>query len=449
MSDLPPPRPRDYWSPFAERMPRDQIRALQLRRLQALVGWAYTRSPFWRRRLDAAHVTPEQIKSLDDVRRLPFLTKVELLENQAEHPPYGDMLTAPASVAVAYHTTSGTSGRTPLRALESPRDWDWGAQAWARSLYGFGLRDSDVVYVAFGYGSFIGFWGAHYAIQKIGATTVAGGSQSSEARLRQIVDTGATALAATPSYAIRLGQVAAELGIDLARDTRVELLLLAGEPGANIPATKALIQDMWGARAGDFMGMTETAGITAFECSEQSGALHINEDYFLEEFLDPQTGEPLGLGEVGERVCTAFGIGLIPIIRYRTGDLVRRVEAERCPCGRTFELYQGGIIGRADDMQIIRGVNVHPSAVEGVVRRYAELREFRIVLTRVEHVDNIAVELEPHPAADAALAATLAERVAHELAEAHEGLRFDVSLVPPSTLPTFELKARRVVDRRT
>jgi phenylacetate-CoA ligase len=429
-------------------MPRERLRALQLRRLQTLVGWAYARSPFWRQRLDATGVAPEQIKSLDDLRRLPFITKGELLDNQAARPPYGDMLTAPPGVAIAYHTTSGTSGRTPLRALESPRDWDWGAQAWARSLYGFGLRDTDVVFVAFGYGSFIGFWGAHYAIQKIGATTVAGGSQSSEVRLRQIVDVGATAVAATPSYAIRLGQVATEMGIDLARDTRVELLLLAGEPGANIPATKALIEDMWGARAGDFMGMTETAGITAFECSEQSGALHVNEDYFLEEFLDPQSGEPLPLGEVGERVCTAFGIGLIPIIRYRTGDLVRRVPAEHCPCGRTFEMYLGGIIGRADDMQIIRGVNVHPSAVEGVVRRYAELREFRIVLTRVEHVDNIAVELEAHPTVAADLAETVTQRVTRELAEAHEGLRFDVSLVAPGTLPTFELKARRVQDRR-
>ncbi|HLH26066.1 MAG TPA: phenylacetate--CoA ligase family protein [Chloroflexota bacterium] len=448
MSKLPPPRPRDYWSPYVERLPREQLRALQLRRLQTLVGWAYARSPFWQRRLDAARVAPEQIRSLDDLRRLPFITKAELLENQAERPPYGDMLTAPPDVAVAYHTTSGTSGRTPLRALESPRDWDWGAQAWARSLYGFGLRPRDVVYVAFGYGSFIGFWGAHYAIQKIGATTVAGGSQSSEARLRHIVDTGATAVAATPSYAIRLAQVAAEMGIDLARDTRVELLLLAGEPGANIPATKALIQDMWGARAGDFMGMTETAGITAFECSEQSGALHINEDYFLEEFLDPRGDEPLPLGEVGERVCTAFGIGLIPIIRYRTGDLVRRVPASHCSCGRTFELYLGGIIGRADDMQIIRGVNVHPSAVEGVVRRYAELREFRIVLTRVDYVDNIAVELEAQPTVAADLAEQLRQRVARELAEAHEGLRFDVSLVAPGTLPTFELKARRLLDRR-
>jgi phenylacetate-CoA ligase len=448
MADLPPRRPLDYWSPYVERMPREALRGLQLRKLQTMVGWAYARSAFWRRRLDAAGVTPDQIQNLDDVRRLPFLTKVELLDNQGEHPLYGDMLTAPANVAIAYHQTSGTSGRTPLRALESARDWAFGAQAWARSLYGFGVRSTDVVYIAFGYGSFIGFWGAHYAIQKIGATTVAGGGGTSETRLRQMIDVGATVLAATPSYAIRLAQVAAEMGIDPARDTRIELLLVAGEPGGNIPATKALLESTWGARVGDFMGMTETAGITAFECSEQSGALHINEDYFLEELLDPRTDEPVPLGEVGERICTAFGIGLIPIIRYRTNDLVRRVAADHCSCGRTLELYLGGIIGRADDMQIVRGVNVHPSAVEGVVRRYAEFREFRIVLSRVEHIDNIAVELEAHPTVAEAAAGALAWRVQQDLADAHEGLRFDVSLVPPGTLPTFELKARRLLDRR-
>jgi phenylacetate-CoA ligase len=448
MADLPPRRPRGYWNPYAERMPRESLAALQLRKLQTLVAWAYARSPFWRRRLDAAGVAPEQIGSLDDLRRLPFLTKSDLLENQAAQPPYGDMLTAPPSVAVAYHHTSGTSGRTPLRALESARDWAWGADAWARAIYAFGLRASDVVYLPFGYGPFIGFWGAHYAVQKIGATTVAGGTLSSEARLRQLIDVGATAIVATPSYAIRLGQVAAELGIDLARDTRVELTLHAGEPGPSIPATKALLERTWGARAGDFLGMTETAGITAYECNEQSGGLHVSEDHFLEEVLDPETGEPVADGEVGERVCTAFGIGLTPILRYRTGDLVRRVPAEHCPCGRTFALYLGGVIGRADDMRVIRGVNVHPSAVEGVVRRYDEWREFRIVLTREAHVEQIAVELEPHATVGADTVAALVTRVTRELSEAHEGLRFDVRLVEPGTLPVFELKARRLVDSR-
>lgn len=443
-----PTRRQGYWDPRVETLPRAELGALQLQRLQELVAWVSARSPFYRRRYAAAGVTPEQIRTLDDVRRLPFLTKAELLDNQAAHPPYGDLLTAPPSAGVAYHHTSGTSGRTPLRTLQSARDWAFGARAWARALYAFGLRRRDVVYLPFGYGPFIGFWGAHYACQRIGATTVAGGGMTSEARLRQLVDVGATAIVATPSYAIRLGQVAAEQGLDLALDTQVALTLHAGEPGASIPATKALIQTIWGARAGDFLGMTETLGITAYECSAGSGGLHVSEDYFLEEVLDPITGEAVPYGAVGERVCTGLGKRLMPMLRYRTGDLVRRLPAGECSCGRTFDLYQGGVIGRADDMQVIRGVNVHPSAVEGVVRRHAEVREFRIVVSREAHIDQIAVELEAHPTVPPDRAATLIPTIVRALADAHEGLRFDVVLVPTDTLPVFELKARRLLDRR-
>lgn len=443
----PPPRPRGYWNPRTELMPREDICALQLRRLQTMVGWAYARSPFWRRRLDAVRVSPESIHSLDDIRRLPFLTKAELLAEQEARPLYGEVLTAPPDVGVAYHQTSGTTGRTPFRVVESARDWAWGANAWARAIYAFGLRRTDVVYLPFGYGPFIGFWGAHYAIQRIGATTIAGGAQTSEARIRQIIDNRATAIVATPSYAIRLGQVAAEIGVDLARDTGVELTIHAGEPGPSIPATKRLLENLWGAHAGDFLGMTETAGITAYECNEKSG-LHISEDYFLEEILDKDTGEPVPLGEVGERVCTSFAIGLIPILRYRTGDLVKRVPGRECPCGRTFDLYQGGVLGRADDMRVIRGTNVYPSAVEGVVRLYPEIREFRIVVTRVQAIDEITVQIEPNPGVAPTVVEPLVGRLVKDLAEAHEGLRFGVEVVPENTLPVFELKARRVQDLR-
>lgn len=440
--------PRGYWNPTTELMPREQLAALQLSRLQTLVAWAYARSPFWRRKLDAARVAPETIRTLADLRRLPFLTKEELIAEQAESPPYGGLLTAPASLAVAYHHTSGTTGPTPYRAIQSRRDWSWGANAWARALYAFGVRETDIVYLPFGYGPFIGFWGAHYAIQRIGATTIPGGAQTSEARIRQIVDSGATAIVATPSYAIRLGQVAAELGIDLATETRVAMTLHAGEPGPCIPSTRALLEGIWGAHAGDFLGMTETAGITAYECSEKPGGLHISEDYFLEEVLRPGSDEPVPMGEIGERVCTSLAIGLMPILRYRTGDLVRRVPGGECPCGRTFDLYQGGVVGRADDMRVIRGTNVYPTTVEALVRCYQEIREFRIVLTRVRHIDEITVEIEPRAGTPSADIERLVPRLARDLADAHEGLRFNVTAVPEGTLPVFELKAKRLIDLR-
>lgn len=444
---LPPPRPIDYWNPTTERMPRAELEALQLRKLRTLVSWAIARSPFWRRKL--AGVAPERLRSMDDLRRLPFLTKDELLADQEASPPYGTAITCSPSLAVAYHHTSGTTGRSPLRVFETRRDWDWGADAWARALYAFGLRRSDIVYFPFGYGPFIGFWGAHYAVQKIGCQAVAGGAQPSEHRIRQIIELGATAVVATPSYALRLITIAEQMGVDLARDTRVELLLHAGEPGASIPATKAILERKWGAHAGDFAGMTETAGISAFECAAKSGGIHIAEDHFIEEVIHPETGEPVPMGELGERVTTALGIGSLPIIRYRTRDLVRRVPAGSCPCGRGFDLYQGGILGRTDDMRIVRGTNVHPSAVEGVVRRFEQIREFRIVVRRAaDQVEEITVELEPLPEVPEATRQAMAVRVADELAYAHEGLRFDVRLVEPGTLPTFELKARRLVDLR-
>ena len=445
---LPPRRPIDYWNPSTELMPRAELEALQMRKLRALVAHAMARSPFWRRKLGEAGVEPERLRTLDDLRRLPFLTKQELLDDQEANPPYGTAITCSPSLAVAYHHTSGTTGRTPLRVFETRRDWDWGADAWARALYAFGVRSTDIVYFPFGYGPFIGFWGAHYAVQKIGAMTVAGGAQSSEHRLRQLIDVGATVVVATPSYALRLAAVAGELGIDLAKGTRVELLLHAGEPGASIPATKALIERLWGAHAGDFAGMTETAGISAFECAAKPGGMHIAEDHFIEEVIDPETGEPAAPGEIGERVTTALGIGSLPIIRYRTRDLVRRVPASKCPCGRTFDLYLGGILGRSDDLRIIRGTNVHPSAVEGVVRRFDQIREFRIVFERVGLQDEVTVELEALPHVPPEGQAELARRIADELAYAHEGLRFGIRLMEPGSLPTFELKARRVVDRR-
>jgi phenylacetate-CoA ligase len=429
-------------------MPRHELEALQLRKLQATVDWAYHRSPFWRRKLDGARVKPEHIRSLEDIRRLPFLTKEEWLQSQGTSPLFGDGLTASADLAMRYHQTSGTSGRTPLRVLDGRKDWEWQAEMWAYGLYAFGVRPQDVVYLPFSYGVFIGFWGAHYAAEKIGALVIPGGGQGTEARIRQILELGATVVVATPTYALRLAQAAVEMGVDLARDSKVELLIHAGEAGANIPSTKRAIEEAWGARAGDFPGMTESGTICAFECNEQCGAIHIIEDHYYEEVVDPVSGEPLGYGQRGERVMTSFGRGLMPVLRYRTGDLVERVEARACPCGRTFDLYRGGVIGRKDDMKIIRGVNVYPSAVENIVREYEEINEFQIVITKEGPLDEITVKVEPRPEVAESAYSALRERLGEDLAAAHEGLRFGVEVVKPGTLPTFELKAKRLQDLR-
>ena len=435
-----------YWNPRHETMPRDQLEALQVHKLKRLVEWADASVPWQAKRLRDAGVTADSIGSLDDLRRIPFLTRDEWMEGQLEQPPYGPILAAPVEKAVRYHMTSGTTGKTPIRVLDSMKDWEWIAEMWCYGLWGFGVRPRDAVFVAFGYSTFIGFWGLHYACEKLGALTLPGGAMTTDQRVKQIVDTGATVVASTPTYALRMAQEARSLGIDLAGSS-VQRIILSGEPAGSIPATKKLIEEQWGARAGDTAGMTELGTIMIFECAEQPGGTHIIEDHYVEEVVDPETDRPVPQGEMGERVVTSFGRGFIPVIRYRTRDFVVRVPATNCRCGRTFDLYEGGIRGRVDDMKLVRGTNVYPRAVEAIVREHPDIDEFQIHLYTAEGIrDEIEVLCEiPDPDADAD--ATL-NALGRELADAHEGLRFEVNRTEVGTLPRFELKAKRVLDER-
>jgi phenylacetate-CoA ligase len=435
-----------YWNPRHETMPRDQLEALQVHKLKRLVEWADGQVPWQAKRLRDAGVTADSINSLDDLRRAPFLTRDEWMAAQVEQPPYGAILAAPPERAVRYHMTSGTTGRTPIRVLDSMKDWDWISEMWCYGLWGFGVRPSDIVFVAFGYSTFIGFWGLHYACEKLGCLTMPGGAMTTEQRVKQIVEMGATVVASTPTYALRMAQEARSLGIDLA-SSAVQKVILSGEPAGSIPATKRLIEEQWGAKAGDTAGMTELGTIMIFECSHQPGGTHIIEDHYIEEVLDPATDEPVPHGEMGERVVTSFGRGFIPVIRYRTRDFVVRVPASTCSCGRTFDLYEGGIRGRVDDMKLVRGTNVYPRAVEAIVREHPEIDEFQIHLFTTEGIrDEIEVLVEiPDRGVDAdALLAQLGK----ELAETHEGLRFGVKQAEDGSLPRFELKAKRMLDER-
>jgi phenylacetate-CoA ligase len=271
---------------------------------------------------------------------------------------------------------------------------------------------------------------------------------STEARVRQIVEMGATTVCATPTYALRMAQAAQQMGIDLPRDAKVDKVIVSGEPAGSIPATKRLIEELWGARCGDTAGMTEIGTIMVFECSHQPGGTHIIEDHFVEEVLNPVTGEPCAYGERGERVVTSFGRGFIPLIRYRTRDLVEKVPHGECACGRTGDIYRGGILGRVDDMKLIRGTNVYPRALEAIVREYPEVEEFQIVLSREDGVrDEITVYCELPPGRES-LWLDLQPKLSTDLADHHEGLRFNLELVAPNSLPRFELKAQRLQDRR-
>ncbi|MGO8951000.1 MAG: phenylacetate--CoA ligase family protein [Ktedonobacterales bacterium] len=437
-----------YWNPKNETLPREDLKRLQLVKLARMADWAYTQSPFHRRSFERAGFHPGQLKTLDDLRRIPFMTREDWMTSISDHPLYGDLLASAPSNAIRYHLTSGTSGRTPIRVLDGTKDWNWISEMWCYGMWGFGVRPEDVVYFAFGYGHFIGFWGAHYGCEKIGALVIPGGAQSTEARVHQILDMGVTTVCSTPTYALRLWQEATEMGVDLASQSKVDKVILSGEPAGSIPAVKRQLEEAWGAKCGDSAGMTELGTIMIFECDHQPGGTHIIEDHYIEEVVNPATGEPVGYGELGERVVTSFGRGLIPVLRYRTKDMVIKVPFSTCNCGRTGDLYDGGIRGRWDDMKLIRGTNVYPRAVESLVREHDAIDEFQIYIWRRDDIrDEITVKVELKPGREAEWV-ELEHALLVELAEAHEGLHFLIELMEPGTLPRFELKARRLQDVR-
>ncbi len=439
-----------YWNPKVETLERSRLEALQLAKLRRQAVWALQRSPWYGRALGSAGFDAASLgalRSLDDLAKLPMLTREQWMSSQFEHPPYGEIPTIGGEGAIRVHTTSGTTGRGPLRALDSRKDWAWIAEMWAYGIWGCGVRPGDTAYIAFGYGSFIGFWGLHYSMEKIGVLNVPGGAQTTEMRVRQIIDFGVTVVASTPTYALRLAQEAQALGIDL-RGSSVQRVILSGEPAGSIPQTKALIEEQWGAKAFDTAGMTEIGTIMVFECEHQPGGTHIIEDHVIEEVINPDTLAPVPYGEAGERVVTSFGRGSTPLLRYRTGDLVCKVPASRCSCGRGFDIYEGGILGRVDDMKIIRGTNVYPRAIEAIVREFPEVDEFQTVITREGVRDEITLRVEPNADCDEQRWKGLSETLHGRLAMAHEGLNFRVERAGAGELPRFELKAQRTVDKR-
>ena len=436
-----------YWNPKTETLGRERLEALQLAKLRYQCEWAAARSPWYKRRFAEVGFDPADLRSGGDLRRAPLLTRDEWMESQFTAPPYGEIPAVDATGAIRVHTTSGTTGRGPLRALDSRKDWAWIAEMWSYAVWGCGVRPADTAYIAFGYGSFIGFWGLHYAMEKVGVLNVPGGAQKTEARVLQIIDFGATVVASTPTYALRLAQEASQLGVDLP-GSAVERLILSGEPAGSIPQTKALIEEQWGAKAFDTAGMTEIGTIMVFECAEQPGGTHIIEDNMIEEVIDPISLEPVPYGERGERVVTSFGRGAIPLIRYRTGDLVCRVPASRCTCGRGFDIYEGGLLGRVDDMKLVRGTNVYPRAIEAIVREYPEVDEFQTVITHEGIRDEITLRVELKPGWDAAGWDPLCDVLHRRLGLAFEGLNFRIERAGEGELPRFELKAKRTLDLR-
>jgi phenylacetate-CoA ligase len=378
----------------------------------------------------------DRVRNARTLADIPFTTKSELIEDQIANPPFGTNLTFPVHQYVRMHQTSGTSGK-PLVWLDTAACWQWWMRCWSEVYRSIGVQRGDRVYVAFSFGPFIGFWVAFEAAQHMGLMALSGGGQSTEQRLQAIIDREATVLVCTPTYALRLIEVASGLGIDL-KKSAIRITLHAGEPGASLPSTREKIQQAFGARTYDHVGMTEM-GAYGFECQAQSG-LHINEDEFIAEVIDPVSLLPVEEGDRGELVLTNLGRLGMPLLRYRTGDLVV-MSRERCACGQTTARLIGGILGRSDDMITIRGVNIFPSAIENIVRRHAAVVEYAIHVFQRRGMDELGLKVEIDGSADAQ------ETVAALIHDCHRDLhiRPDVECVPANTLPRFELKSRRVV----
>lgn len=431
-----------------DRLDRKALSALQGRRLSALLSDVYRRNPFYTRKLDEAGIRLDELTLPDDLDSLPFTTKAELVADQEQNPPWGSDLTEPLAHYTRYCQTSSTTGR-PLRWIDTNASWQWVLDCWKAVYTAARVGPGDRVFFPFSFGPFLGFWAAFDAGCQMGFQCVPGGGMSSQLRLAMIENVSATVLCCTPTYALRLAEVFAHErpGRSLA-ESSVRVLIVAGEPGGSIPATRERIEQSWGARVIDHHGLTE-AGPISFECWEAPGFLHVNEGEYICEVVDA-SGAPVRDGESGELVVTNLGRAASPVIRYRTGDIVVR-RSEPCVCGRTWARLEGGILARGDDMINIRGVNVYPAAIESVVRGVAEVVEFRSTVSRPGAMRSLTLDIEvSRPAEDvgaalvAAHGAAIAARVSHQLKEAL-GLTVPVHVVEPGSLPRFEMKARRFV----
>jgi phenylacetate-CoA ligase len=417
---------------------RHEIEARQLDRLRAMVAEILPRNAFYRERLSNASL--ESLDSFFD--SVPFTAKQDLVDDHAANPPYGSNLTYPVEQYTRYNQTSGTSGQ-PIRWLDTPESWSWMVSNWEEVFRASGVAPGARIFFAFSFGPFLGFWTAFEAGCRMGCLCLPGGGMSSAARLRAIVENEASVLCCTPTYAIRLGEVAREEHIDLSRGA-VRTIIVAGEPGAGIPATRSRMEQLWpGAAVKDHHGMTEV-GPVSYECPARPGVLHVLESAFIPEVINPESGRRVDAGEQGELVLTNLGRWGSPLIRYRTGDLVRPSSGVCSACGRADIALEGGILGRTDDMVVIRGVNVHATAVEGVLSRFTQVAEYRVEVSTEHALHEIAVVAEP--AAGCRSVPALKEELESALRVAFN-LRVPVEIAPEGSLSRFEMKARRWIKR--
>ncbi len=440
-----PPHDAPYWDARLEMMSEDERNDVILRKIQGVMAWAYERAPFYRTRWDAAGLQPGDVRSLEDFARVPTIAKADLRADQAAHPPFGSYLCIDPSEIFHIHGTSGTSGR-PTAFAWSRDDYDRIAEAHARIMWSFGLRPGDTVFIGSIFSLYVGSWGALAGIERLGATAFPFGAGVPGMTLQAVSwmqQMKPTAFYGTPSYALRIAETARAEGID-PRSLGLRIMFFSGEPGAGIPGTKRLIEETFGAICIDSGSMGEvTPWMNITECEHRTG-MHLWQDLVYTELLDPDTMRPLPYGATGTPVYTQLMRRGQPMIRLVSGDLAEWTN-DPCPCGRTYPRFPRGIIGRIDDMLVVRGENIYPSAIEDVLHGFPEIgTEFEIVVTRPKALDELTVRAEIAGPCDQT---ALRERVAAQL-KRQLGIRAEVALVPGGALARTDLKSRRVRDER-
>jgi phenylacetate-CoA ligase len=435
----------EYWNPILETLPREKLEKLQLIKFKEIFSWAYEHSKFYRQLYRNAGIEPGDIRTFDDIYKVPKIEKSMLRDIQGKDPyPYGDILSVPLESVTEYHQTSGTTGQ-PVYQADTWQDWEYHAEAFAYALYAQGYRDNDRLFLPFGYNIFIAFWGAHYAAEKLGCEVIPGGVLNTEARILKMQELRATAMGATPTYVLGMAETARKMGIDPPKDLYIRKITVAGEPGGSIPATRKRMEEAWGAKVYDQSGSTEI-GHWGLECRYQNG-LHVNEALFLVEIEDIDTGEPINEpGRKGKMVVTTFNRMAQPCIRFDVKDIIQW-NAQTCECGRTFRLLDGGIMGRADDITKVKGVLLSPTAIEEVVRDIPQLsNEYQVVVTKKGDIDDITlkVEIVPEYQGEAdAIRATLIDQL-----RLKTNLGYNIEFHEYESLPRSQTKSRRFQDLR-
>ena len=432
----------EYFDERVETASKDEMTMLQFQKLERLLKKVFASNPFYQSKFARHGITLSEIRSMDDLSKLPFTVKKELEEDQEKHPIFGTNLTEPVENYVQYHQTSGTTGR-PLKFLDTRESWEWRGKVACHILKGAGIRKGDRIFFPFNFGPYTAFWVMYEGAYQLGNLIIPTGGWNSMQRIQCMIENQATVIPTTPSYALALADTARENQIDIAGSS-VRILMLSGEPGALVPGIREKLERVWNARCFDYIGMTEV-GTWGFQCTEEPNGAHILESEFIAEILDPQTGTPVGEGETGELVLTNLGRACMPAIRYRTGDLVKAKKGI-CPCGRTFRVLEGGVLGRKDEMIIIRGVNVFPNVLVNVVESHIQPGDdYQIELYKEGGINEIGIKLEMKEEEEKK---GVIQRAVQDEIKRKLNLRVEVKAVPKGTLPKSDFKAKRLIDRR-